>query len=110
MTSYCRTGYVKEFLGKTIMEAAVNARDARRKMLQNAPVDDLKQRASELVREDEAFAEKLRGKKLSEKDMRRILTEVETAAILAAGKIKSGKGALERLVKQVRILKKKALL
>lgn len=66
---------------------------------------DLKQRASELVREDESFVENLREAGHSPGEIRKCLMDVETAAITYAGKATG----LEALVKKVRALKKAAL-
>lgn len=72
------------------------------------PAVDWKQRASELVREDEAFASALvvaRG----ERQARRLISEIEVAAIAYAAAMKRRKDPEAALAVEVRRLKKSVL-
>lgn len=66
---------------------------------------DWKQRASEMVREDEAFADALLSAGLSEERAMQVLSEVEAAAMAAAEKLRSQ----PKLAEKIRKIKKAAL-
>jgi hypothetical protein len=69
---------------------------------------DYRQRASELVRDDESFANALRLA-AGERRARRMLAEVESAAIAFASKMKRRKDPDATLAAEVRRLKRAAV-